>query len=328
MRNNDQPGSQGQMLVIGDVIVDTYLVGLQASNAPIAPSTAPLIRVKTVSQFAGGASFSASMGASLGIRTTLLGLIGDDSSGHWLRARLRELQVDDEMLVVPDRPTTVKTRIYHGATLVARADHEVTHPPSADIAEHFLATISAQSQASAILFQDYDKGALTRPIINAISQHARSRRLHLFADPKHRHFGDYRHCTLFKSNLAELNHYFRTSLSFGSTEFEQALRDFCRDQDHQYVLVTADVQGMALADRQSVRYFPAPTGPIIDTCGAGEAVLATAAASILNGANIAEAVAAGSVAAAEVCATLGLQLPRRNGPLRGAAKIACLHPAR
>ena len=300
----DEPASPKRMLVIGDLIVDTYLLG---NRSPTASSTAPVVQVTATSHCTGGASFSASIAASLGMRTTLFGLVGDDASGRWLRARLRELRIDDEIVVAPDRPTTVKTRIYDGYTLIARADREVTQPIAASVAEHFLARISAQDDVSALLFQDYDKGALTTSLIESITPLALARGVALFADPKHRHFGDYRHCTLFKSNLGELNRYLQTDLIFGSAEFERALVNLCRDRDHRHVLVTADARGMVLADRQSVRYFAAPAGPIVDTCGAGETVLTTAAVSLINGADVEQAVTRGSAAAARVCAALGPQ---------------------
>ena len=49
----------------------------------------------------------------------MAGIIGSDGMGDWLEAKLQQMNVDTGGLVREgERPTTVKTRIVHGSTLL------------------------------------------------------------------------------------------------------------------------------------------------------------------------------------------------------------------
>src|SRR5262249_48013303 len=98
------------ILVVGDVMLDHFLWGRVSRISPEAP--VPVVEVERESCFPGGAANVARNLRALGARVTILGCTGDDQAGEQLSSILQEQGVETHGLVVdPDRPTTVKTRI-------------------------------------------------------------------------------------------------------------------------------------------------------------------------------------------------------------------------
>src|SRR6186713_2418564 len=98
-----------RVLVVGDVMLDRYVWG----NAERISQEAPviLLRADKREERLGGASSVATMLAALGAKTSLIGVVGDDSDGVQSRRILENLGIDAEGVVIdPDRPTTVKER--------------------------------------------------------------------------------------------------------------------------------------------------------------------------------------------------------------------------
>ncbi len=110
-----------RVVVIGDVMIDEWIWGNVSRISPEAP--VPVVAVRDHSFTLGGAGNVASNLRALGASVTFVGAVGDDSAAARVRSLFAENAVDARGLVVlPDRPTTRKTRIVAHNQQVVRGD--------------------------------------------------------------------------------------------------------------------------------------------------------------------------------------------------------------
>src|SRR4051812_6240418 len=153
-----------RVLVLGDVMLDEYLIGNVHRISPEAP--VPIVDVNSRTHVPGGAANVASNIASLGGYPVLIGIVGNDENADHLRSVLTTNRVSAEWLVTAnDRPTVTKTRIVSGQQQIVRLDRELT---TAVTGTHADAVISAFERniadVDACLLSDYAKGLLTPEI--------------------------------------------------------------------------------------------------------------------------------------------------------------------
>jgi len=276
-----------RVLVLGDVMLDVYLRGVALRISPEAP--VPVVRVEDETRAVGGAANVAANIIALGARCELIGCVGDDDAGQQLRAELQQQSIGTSGLVeVPGRPTTVKTRIMARQQQVARFDYEtdVDMPETvcADVVEHLRRLLP---DVAAVVIEDYNKGLLTRSMIRAVIAAARDARRPVIVDPKARHFFDYRGCTVFKPNMAELAAALLTPIEPDRRAWLEAVRAKL-GCDH--LLVTLGEDGMTLltGDGEHVR-VPTQARSVYDVSGAGDTVTATLGVALAANASVLEA---------------------------------------
>ena len=115
-----------RIMVVGDLMVDEYIIGEVSRISPEAP--VPVIEVAEESHRLGGAANVALNVASLGLEPIMVGVIGDDQAGEKLLQRFSERRVKpDGVVKISGRPTTVKTRIIGDSQHIARVDWEQNH---------------------------------------------------------------------------------------------------------------------------------------------------------------------------------------------------------
>src|SRR5689334_14750350 len=108
----EQDQAKGQILVIGDLMLDRYIWGDVERISPEAP--VPVVRTVNMTEQPGGAANVATNVAGLATRVKLLGFCGDDENGKSLKSHLVDAGVDADLTVVPTHPTTTKLRILGG----------------------------------------------------------------------------------------------------------------------------------------------------------------------------------------------------------------------
>lgn len=276
-----------RILVVGDVMLDVYLRGGASRISPEAP--VPVVRIEEDWRALGGAANVAANVVALGARCELIGMVGRDRAGEELRQALAESGVESGRIVeARERPTTVKTRVLVRHQQVARYDHEVDDDlAEPDVAALVAAVEAAAGEADAIALEDYDKGALVPPVIDAALDAGRGARRPVVVDPKARHFFEYRGASLFKPNLAELTAALRAPVL---VDDEAWMRRTRRHLDCANLLVTLGEQGLALTTEagEHVR-VPAVARSVYDVSGAGDTVTAVLALALAARATAPEA---------------------------------------
>lgn len=275
-----------RILVVGDIMLDVYLRGSASRISPEAP--VPVVRVEEEWRALGGAANVAANIVALGAACDLIGCIGRDRAGDDLRTELSACGVGTDGLVQLDRPTTVKTRILARHQQVARYDHELEADLGADECDNVVARVrDLLSGADAIVLEDYNKGLLTRAVIQGVLAAAREASCPVVVDPKSRHFFDYTGATVFKPNQPELAAALRDRVHADRPEWLETVR---RQIGCDHLLVTLGEDGMALltADGDHVR-IPTVARSVYDVSGAGDTVTAVLALALAARATIIEA---------------------------------------
>ena len=293
---------QQRLAVIGDAMLDVYLVGDVDRISPEAP--VPVVRVRERRYALGGAANVAQNVSAMGAQSLLVGAVGTDAGGATLRTMLDEMSVESDHLVEVDRPTTTKTRVLARSQQLVRVDEEDDADFSAGEIEKLLEAVhSAIDQADALVLEDYNKGVLVAEVIAKSIGWARERGIPIVVDPKYRNFFAYRGATVFKPNRRELEAALGAAINLDHPEALPAT--FARlGVDH--LLLTLGERGMALLSQDgSVVRIPTMAREVYDVVGAGDTVTAYLGATLAAGATAREAAVIANFAAGIEVGKLG-----------------------
>ncbi|MFL5496750.1 MAG: D-glycero-beta-D-manno-heptose-7-phosphate kinase [Gemmatimonadales bacterium] len=275
-----------RVVVIGDIMLDRYLVGETDRLSPEAP--VPVVTVHERHAALGGAANVAANVAALGAACQLVGAVGDDVDGTAIRQELAVARLEDRYVVtVAGRPTTSKTRIIARAQQIVRIDDEVDSLlDGPDLARLIRVAREALADADALLLEDYNKGALAPPLIAAVMEVAKRRGIPIVVDPKFRQFFEYGGATVFKPNRRELESALGAAVDLQNGN---ALPEVLARLRVDNLLVTLGAEGMVLVMKDgSSTHIPSIAREIYDVSGAGDTVTAWMGAALAAGASIRE----------------------------------------
>ena len=164
-----------RVAVLGDIMLDRYLIGDTDRLSPEAP--VPVVTVAERHAALGGAANVAANVAALGAQCLLVGVVGDDGDGAAIRQELAVARLEDRfVLTVAGRPTTSKTRIIARGQQIVRIDDEVDSlVDGSDLTRLVAAARDALADADALLLEDYNKGALSPSLIVSVMEVATRR---------------------------------------------------------------------------------------------------------------------------------------------------------
>lgn len=284
-----------RIAVVGDIMLDRYLIGVAARLSPEAP--VPVVSVTERREALGGAANVAANVAALGGNAMLVGLVGDDAAGSALRSALAAAELDPAgVLTVPLRPTTVKTRILARGQQLLRVDEESDAPlVGAPLTELIRRAELAVGASDALVLEDYDKGALVPALIRAAIAAATARNIPIVVDPKYRNFFGYSGATVFKPNRPELAAALGAAID---TDRLEALPALLQQLGAAHLLVTLGGEGMLLVEHGGgMTRIPAQSREVFDVSGAGDTVTAWLAGTLAAGASMLDAARLANLAA-------------------------------
>ncbi len=295
-----------RVLVVGDVMIDRYIVGDVERISPEAP--VPVLRQAREYSRPGGAANVAMNLAGLGLQTTLIGFVGADAYAAELQTLMQAAGVDTTGLVKAGLPTIAKTRVISRTQQLMRIDVESRESHTAEDATALRnAAVHAVSQADAVILSDYAKGALTNDLCRAVIDAARARGVPVLVDPKTRDLAKYAGATTVSPNLNELS--LATGVDVHATEaLLEAGRGLLTGLSIDFLTVTMSERGIHVLRRGGIdeEYrSPARAREVFDVSGAGDTVIATLAASLAGGLSVEAAVELANIAAGIVVAKLG-----------------------
>ena len=291
--------SDANVLVIGDVMLDSYWQGNTQRISPEAP--VPVVHVQDQYQRVGGAANVAMNIQSLGAKVMLSGVIGDDRDGHKLIELLERNNIDQHCQIVKGIPTTTKLRVLSQHQQLIRADFEqsIAEFDTSDVlrkCEHLLA------QAHMLVLSDYGKGVLEDP--RPFIQTARAANVPVLVDPKKNDFASYQGSWLITPNYREFEAVVGRCQS--DAVIEQRARNLIAQHNLGGLLITRGEQGMDLVlDGESLHHFPAHAREVYDVTGAGDTVIASLATAVASGQSVRDAVFLACKAAGIVVGRVG-----------------------
>lgn len=288
-----------RVLVLGDLMMDKYIWGEVSRISPEAP--VPVVEVKKDTCCLGGAGNVSHNLETLGASPLLVGVVGDDEQGSWIR---KNVPGDKGIFTDKERPTTVKTRIIAHQQQVVRVDLEQKKPISPQVEERIFQYIQ-QENYEGILISDYNKGLLSQSLMAKVLPFAARKKTPVFIDPKINNFPLFSPATLITPNHREAEKIVHHECLTDS-EVELAGEKILSQISVRYLIIKRGERGMTVFEKGKKAYhIPTTAKEVYDVTGAGDTVIAVASLALLAGASIHEAAVLANTAAGIVVGKLG-----------------------
>jgi len=300
--------------VIGDVILDEYLIGRANRLSREAP--VPVLEFEERRVIAGGAANPAANIVALGGAAEMIGVVGADAEALTLRQVLDKKGITWRGLIEDrTRSTTVKTRIMAQMGLrfpqqVARIDRVARDPIAGDVETRVYEAISQAAGVSACLFSDYGSGLITEGVIAHARQLASTNGVLLTADAQ-AHLSKYTGFGVVKCNAddaaAAVGHGLHSDSEFATAA--ETLRD--RLQLTRGMVITRGGAGSTIAETNgTVTHVAAPrVVDVFDTVGAGDTHIAILTLALAVGGTLTQAVTLANAGSSIVVRHVGNYAP-------------------
>ena len=269
-----------RILIIGDVMLDSYLKGKVERISPEAP--VPIVAIKENFSRLGGAANVAQNVKALGAEPVLCSIVGKDDNARQFFALMKEHQLPLYGIIQSDeRITTCKTRIIGNNAQMLRVDNEdvfdLTEKEYGEISKKIHHIINTE-KIDGIVFQDYNKGVLTEKLITETIAEANKKGIPIAVDPKKKNFLAYKNSTFFKPNLKELKE--GVGIDFPTDTIEcimQGVNALQNNLNCRYVMTTLSERGVLISENGgNYSHIKAHLRKIADVSGAGDTVLSVA----------------------------------------------------
>jgi D-beta-D-heptose 7-phosphate kinase/D-beta-D-heptose 1-phosphate adenosyltransferase len=295
---------KAHVLVVGDAMLDRFIVGRVSRISPEAP--VPVVAFDHEMHRMGGAANVAHNVAALGAHATLVAVTGQDEPAAVLAAACREAGIAPSLVADAGRPTTTKVRIVTERNQqVARIDYEADAEIASDIEQRILAEIHKHAvRASAIVISDYLKGCVTRRVVETAVAAAGEHGAPVLVDPKIPHVDYYAGTAVVTPNHHEAEMAANMRVR-SDEEARRAARLFRERARCGSVLMTRGDQGMWLLAAGVEGSLTAAAREVADVTGAGDTVVATLALALAAGATMPEAARLANEAAGIAVAKFG-----------------------
>jgi D-beta-D-heptose 7-phosphate kinase/D-beta-D-heptose 1-phosphate adenosyltransferase len=277
------------VLVVGDVMLDHFVVGRVERISPEAP--VPVVAFASEEYRLGGAANVAHNLAAMGARVQLVGLAGRDADGSRLRSALEGAGISPQFLVEDAaRCTTRKLRVVTTRNQqVARVDYEHDGATGGDTERRLSAAIAeAISNADVVVISDYQKGVVTPAVARAAIDGARQRGIVSLVDPKVPHISYYAGASVVTPNHHEAEAVTLMRIRTGDDARAAAVK-FRALAKCENVLITRGEHGMWLLAGTDECDLPAKAREVSDVTGAGDTVIAAMALALAGGASLLDA---------------------------------------
>jgi rfaE bifunctional protein kinase chain/domain len=215
-----------KVIIIGDVMIDSYIWGKVNRISPEAP--VPVVEVSKREDRLGGAANVGLNIKALGAEPYLCSVIGDDNKGSdYLKLMTSQNLPINGIIKSKARLTTTKFRVIGNNTQMLRVDEEIKSYLNKEDQSNLLVKITQIIKTAGIdviIFQDYDKGVISKELISKIVELAISAKIPVVVDPKKNNFLDYKNVNLFKPNLKEIKEGLNLDLNLDNKiEIEEAV---------------------------------------------------------------------------------------------------------
>ena len=316
---------RASVLVVGDAMLDRYVYGQVQRVSPEAPVA--VLAVERELAMPGGAGNVVRNLTALGAAVAFVSVVGDDQAGSDLTGLIGgQPNVEPWLLVQGGRATTTKTRFIAAGQQLLRADHEMSGPINARLADRMVRIAAdAVAATTVMVLSDYQKGVLAGDVAQRLITAARAAGRRVVVDPKGVDYSRYAGADLVTPNRAELK--LATGMPVDTEAALVAAAEHLR-RLHGFgaVLVTRSEDGMTLVEDGSTRHFPAEAAEVHDVSGAGDTVVAVVAAGIAAGLPVPVAARLANIAAGIVVGKIGTAVARETDllealtPERGALR--------
>lgn len=301
-RLNDLKGKH--ILIIGDVMLDTYHIGEVKRISPEAP--VPVVRVNRSYSVLGGAANVARNLLGLECRATVISIMGNDHNGAIMKQMFDDLKIANRLFVTP-YPTITKARVIGNNQQVVRLDFEDEAEQLDETTEQQLleAVEEALPQVDIVVISDYGKGVCNPTVCQHIINKAGLCQKQVIIDPKGTDWEKYRQATVITPNLKELSAIAGKDIANTEEAIHPAADSILKSYQLSSLLVTRSEKGMSYVSHETVQDIATEAQEVYDVSGAGDTVVATLAAAMAARFPIEEAIFLANKAAGIVVGKIG-----------------------
>ncbi len=279
-----------RVLVIGDMMLDQYLMGRVSRISPEAP--VPVVDVQSEKFFPGGAANVARNLRSLSAKVTVLGIIGTDATGRKLNETLKTQGIETSGLLKDStRPTTIKTRVIAQHQQVVRFDRESRALITPSLFRKALEYVDRViPRVDAVIFEDYGKGFIQQDFLDACIKIAQDSQILTFADPNAHHRVNYHDLTGITPNRSEAFWMVREPVCdplpnpLEDTPLLEVGQHLLHKMRIHNVLITLGEHGMCLfRENHQPHHIPTAAQEVFDVSGAGDTAISAFALGLCSG---------------------------------------------
>lgn len=300
--------SNQKVLIIGDVMIDRYLFGHTDRMSPEAP--VPVVDLNNKVNRLGGAANVALNVKALGAYPLLVSVVGKDRFGESFLELLPQHGIESTNIIQSkSRKTTVKTRIIAQQQHLLRVDDEDKHDLDKAEASAILQKVQELlelNQVNVILFQDYNKGLLSKQVIREVMLEAIKYDIPTVVDPKFNNFWEYKRATLIKPNLKEIRQAIGKDFPPTLEELKKCNAILENRLGSKLSLITLSEKGIFYGSPGDHQIVPTQKRDIVDVCGAGDTVISVAALGLACALTMKEISQLANLAGGQVCEQVGV----------------------
>lgn len=294
------------VLVVGDIMLDRFVYGSVDRISPESP--VPVLAIKRAEAMLGGAGNTLANLAGLGAKAAIISVTGDDDNGCALQAKVKALGFDASgLLADAARPTIVKTRFLAGHQQLLRTDNESCTQVSQTITDKIISkTKDALKNSKALVISDYGKGLLHKDLIAQLIALAKTAKVPVIVDPKGTDFTIYRGADIITPNRKELGDGSQGMATDTDEDVSNAAQHIIKSCGIGAVIATRSKDGMSVirANEKTI-HLRSRDIEVFDVSGAGDAVIATIAAALAAGGDVANAARLANLAGSIVVTKVG-----------------------
>ncbi|MDH7445149.1 D-glycero-beta-D-manno-heptose-7-phosphate kinase [Aquimarina sp. 2201CG14-23] len=292
-----------RILVIGDIIIDNYLIGDTEKVSTEAP--VPIVNITEERSVLGGAGNVVNNLLAFEANVDLISVIGNCNNVSILRELLKEKNIRSEYLVVENnRMVTKKTRIISSNQQIVRYDKEITKDIDKNSSDKILEIYkNIIKNYKIVVLSDYGKGVLTEDLTTKIIEIANKEGIKVLVDPKGSDYSKYTGAYLLTPNKKEAS--IATNITINNNNLLSAIYKLKSTYKLSISIITLSQEGIAVFDEE-LRIFPTQVKEVYDVTGAGDTVIAAIAHKLTQGCHIDDAIQFANLAAGIVVGKIGV----------------------
>lgn len=302
------------ILIIGDIMLDSYLIGKVERISPEAP--VPVVDIEVKENKLGGAANVALNIKELGATPIICSVVGKDSNAMELFGLLKKNNLKQKFILKSgSRKTTCKTRVIGNSFQLIRIDDETKtelDSTTYNTLKENIAMAVAENRIDGIIFQDYDKGVISSQLIKYITEVSIKRNIPLFVDPKLKNFNFYGKSKIFKPNFNEL----KRGLNIESLKIDKwkeaipHIEKIINEKNIDTFYTTLGDRGLLLSYKEDNKFIhkhiQGEKRSVADVSGAGDTVISVASLLTINDIERYEVARIANIAGGLVCEKSGV----------------------
>ena len=267
--------STPKILVLGDIMLDQYVIGRVKRISPEAP--VPILEFQSQNVVLGGAGNVAHNLINLGAEVVLATIIGNDSSGKTIKKLLSKIDIPHNFTYVSKRiNTTKKTRFISDSSHLLRVDCDSIGFDKSDFSKLNYLFEDDFKRYNCIILSDYNKGVCEEDLVKAIIAKANKDKIPVFVDPKGKNWKKYSFSTCITPNTKEVEELLKINMT-SDIDFENAAKKIIKKYNIKSCLITRGADGMTYVGKDRVLHQKVGVKEVYDVSGAGDTMIASVA---------------------------------------------------